>query len=167
MRDDCRLEDFREIFGDDRMDYGAALKTYYAQGAAPNWSERFIGAYATSHPWEDFAETCAHYLHIIDTLEMAEAFRLDVHPKVRNGGTLDAVVDFDPHAESDFTRIVDTWIPLSNALNCLNRAMGQPDLYPFILSPPVIDKLRSVHDLVHPNADASGERFEADGQTVT
>ena len=144
-----RLDFFREAFGDERTDYAAALKAYYEEGARPNWPERFISAYATSHPWEDFAETWAHYLHIVDTLEMAEAFKLNIHAKVENGGVLDTVVDFDPYTEAEFGRIVDSWIPLSNALNCLNRAMGQPDSYPFVLSVPVIDKLKAVHQLVH------------------
>jgi hypothetical protein len=28
--------------------------------------------------------------------------------------------------------------------------MGLPDLYPFILSQPVFEKLGAIHDLVHP-----------------
>ena len=52
--------------------------------------------YATSHPWEDFAETWAHYLHIADTLEIARAFGLSTHPAVTRGGELDASVEFDP-----------------------------------------------------------------------
>jgi hypothetical protein len=158
VRDGGRLDSMRQIFGDDRADYGESLQTYYARGAPPNWPERFISAYATSHPWEDFAETWAHYLHIIDTLEMARAFNMNIHPEVESGAGLDAVVDFDPYAGLDFSRVIDTWIPLSNALNCLNRAMGQVDLYPFLLSPPVIIKLRAIHDLVQANKTmASGD----------
>jgi len=85
----------------------------------------------------------------VDTLEMAETFKLNIRAKVDNGGVLDTLVDFDPYTEAEFSRIVDSWIPLSNALNCLNRAMGQPDSYPFVLSAPVIDKLKAVHQLVH------------------
>ena len=140
---------FREVFGDERTDYASALKAYYEQGAPPNWPERFISDYANCHPGEDFAEAWAHYLHIVDTLEMAEAFKLNIHAKVQNSGVLGTVVDFDPYAEAEFSRIVDSWIPLSNALNCLNRAMGQPDSYPFVLSALVIDKLKAVHQLVH------------------
>jgi hypothetical protein len=36
-----------------------------------NWQKSFISKYATSHPWEDWAETWAHYLHIMDMLETA------------------------------------------------------------------------------------------------
>jgi hypothetical protein len=117
----------------------------------PDWPERFISAYATSHRCEDFAETWAHYLHIIDTLEMAWAFNMNVHPRVEGGGGLDAAADFDPYASPNFSRVIDTWIPLCNALNCLNRTMGQVDLYPFLLPPHVMIKLRAIHDLVHAN----------------
>ncbi len=61
---------------------GDALNRYYASGPAPNWQASYVSAYATMHPWEDFAETWAHYLHTIDTLEMAYAFSLSVAPRV-------------------------------------------------------------------------------------
>jgi hypothetical protein len=90
-----------------------------------------------------------HYLHILDTLEMAGAFNVTIHPKVESGGSLDVVADFDPYADVDFSRVIDTWIPLSNALNCLNRTMGQVDLYPFILSPAMVVELSAIHNLIH------------------
>jgi hypothetical protein len=139
----------RRVFGDERIDYEQALQRHYANGAPANWQNGFISGYATSHPWEDFAETWAHYLHIVDTLEMAAAFGLDVHPALAKNGDLDAKVNFDPYGAGGIAQLIDTWIPLSNALNNLNRTMGQPDLYPFILSPPVIAKLATIHDLVH------------------
>ena len=101
-----------------------ALQAYYANGAPPNWQDNFISAYATSHPWEDFAETWAHYLHIVDTLEMARAFGMYVHPRLARPGELDAQVDFDPYRVRDPSPLIETWIPLSNALNSLNRTMG-------------------------------------------
>ena len=145
------LEDCRKIFGDDSADYGAALQAYYANGAPANWQENFISAYATSHPWEDFAETWAHYLHIVDTLEMARAFGMYVHPRLARPGELDAQVDFDPYTVRDPSPLIETWIPLSNALNSLNRTMGLLDIYPFILSPAVVEKLSAIHDLIHGN----------------
>jgi hypothetical protein len=147
VRDGGKLEPIRQVFGDERADYEQALQRHYANGPPENWQEGFVSSYATSHPWEDFAETWAHYLHIVDTLEMAAAFGVNIHPALAKSGELDATVNFDP--SGDFTLLIDTWIPLSNALNNLNRTMGQPDLYPFILSPPVIAKLRTIHDLVH------------------
>ena len=151
VRDGGRLQACRSIFGDETADYGDALKTYYANGAPPNWQENFISAYATSHPWEDFAETWAHYLHIVDTLEMARAFGMYVHPRLARPGEFDAQVDFDPYLVQDPSALIDTWIPLSNALNSLNRTMGLQDIYPFILSPPVVEKLSAIHDLIHGN----------------
>ena len=149
VRDGDKLEPFRHVFGDERIDYEQALRRHYANGAPANWQDSFVTSYATSHPWEDFAETWAHYLHIVDTLEMAAAFGIDIHPALAKGGDFDAKVDFDPYGPGDITRLIDTWIPMSNALNNLNRTMGQPDVYPFILSPPVIVKLGVIHDLVH------------------
>ena len=149
VRDAGLLEACRGIFGDETADYDCALKTYYANGAPPNWQDDFISAYATAHPWEDFAETWAHYLHIVDTLEMARAFGMYVHPRLAPGGELDADVDFDPYLVTDPLPLIETWIPLSNALNSLNRAMGLQDVYPFILSPRVIEKLSAIHGLIH------------------
>ena len=149
VRDGGKLDACRAMFGDDGQDYEAALKRHYAQGAPLDWQESFISAYATSHPWEDFAETWAHYLHIVDTLETASAFGLRVSPKAPSSEELRATIDFDPYAPGDFTPLVNAWLPLTFAVNSLNRSMGQPDLYPFVLSPPVIEKLGFIHDLVH------------------
>ena len=67
-----RVEAFRAMFGDERADYGPALDAYYAAGgAAAGWQASHVSAYATSHPWEDWAETWAHYLHMVDLLETA------------------------------------------------------------------------------------------------
>jgi hypothetical protein len=151
VRDGGLIEACRNIFGDETVDYGEALQAYYANGAAPNWQDNFISAYASSHPWEDFAETWAHYLHIVDTLEMARAFGMYVHPRLARPGELDAQVDFDPYKLRDASPLIETWVPLSNALNSLNRTMGLLDIYPFILSPPVVEKLSAIHDLIHGN----------------
>ncbi len=151
VRDGGQLENFHKIFGDESVDYGEALQKHYANGAPPDWQQRFISAYASSHPWEDFAETWAHYLHIVDTLEMARAFGMYVHPRLARPGELDAQVDFDPYTVRDPKALIDTWLPLSSALNALNRTMGLLDLYPFVLSPMVIEKLSAIHDLVHGN----------------
>jgi hypothetical protein len=148
VRDGNQLDGCRKIFGDERQDYAQALQKHYAAGAPANWQENFVSAYATSHPWEDFAETWAHYLHIVDTLEMARAFGIYVNPPLARDSELEAAVDFQPYRAPDVATLVDTWIPLSNALNSLNRTMGQPDVYPFILSPAVIKKLGAIHDLI-------------------
>jgi hypothetical protein len=148
VRDGNQIEGCRQIFGDERVDYAQALQKHYAEGPPPNWQDNFVSAYATTHPWEDFAETWAHYLHIVDTLEMARAFGIYVNPPIAHTGELEAAVDFQPYRAPDVATLVDTWLPLTNALNSLSRTMGQPDIYPFILTTAVIKKLGAIHDLV-------------------
>lgn len=140
---------FRTLFGDESADYGQALEAYYANGAPQGWYHTHISAYATAHPWEDFAETFAHYLHITDTVEMAAAFGLRARPGTRDENLAIPPVTFDPYMEPDMAAVIDHWIPLSGLINNLNRAVGQPDAYPFILTPPVIEKLAFINDLVH------------------
>lgn len=142
-------ERFRAVFGDERADYGEALKNYYANGAPLGWPQTHISAYATAHPWEDFAETFAHYLHIVDTVEMAAAFGVRARPRTGDESLALPPVRFDPYMAPDMGEIVDNWVPLALLLNNLNRAMGQTDAYPFVLTPAVVDKLRFINDLVH------------------
>lgn len=144
IRDDPgRLETFRALFGDDREDYGEALKRHYAQGPAPGWEQNRISAYAASHPWEDWAETWAHYLHIADTLEMAEAFAVPVE-EIDATATGQAQFGVSPAME----RMLGNWLALSETVNGINRCMGLPDLYPFVISGPVAAKLDFVHGLL-------------------
>jgi hypothetical protein len=151
VRDGGDLDAFRAVFGDERADYGAALASYYATGAAEGWQSDFITAYATSHPWEDFAETWAHYLHIIDTLETASAFGLRIHPQDANDHTLHADITFDPHHGASMGPIIKAWLPLTFALNNLNRSMGQEDLYPFILTEKIVRKLQFIQNIIQRN----------------
>jgi len=146
VRDRGGFDAFRAVFGDERRDYGAALQTHYANGAPLGWQESFISAYAASHPWEDFAECFAHYLHIVDTLETARAFGIAIDP--RGHEEMAAEVDFQPYRAKDVEQLASAWIPLSVAINAIQRSMGQPDSYPFVLSPPVIAKLDYVHALI-------------------
>ena len=148
VRDGGALEACRAAFGDDRQDYAAALRRHYRERAPANWQERFVSAYATSHPWEDFAETWAHYFHIVDTLEMANAFGLSIEPAIDREGVHKARVDFDPYAEGSIGQILDAWAPFVVAMNSINRSIGRPDLYPFVLAPAVAEKLGFIHDLV-------------------
>jgi hypothetical protein len=139
------LNEFRRLFGDERKDYEDALQRYYANGAPADWSERFISAYASAHPWEDFAETWAHYFHMIDTLETARFCGLTVMPQVPQ--TPGAIFDFHP-LEVDISRLIKTWIALTFSVNSLNRSMGLPDLYPFVLGAGAMAKLRFVQQLI-------------------
>ncbi|TNC49196.1 hypothetical protein FHG66_12180 [Rubellimicrobium rubrum] len=139
---------FRALFGDEREDYAEALKRNYDQGPPADWRERCISAYAASHPWEDWAETWAHYLHMVDTLGTAGAFGLRLHPGGAQAESLAARVDFDAYQAESIDVLVAAWTPLTLAVNSLNRSMGLPDLYPFVLSPAVVAKLGFVHDMV-------------------
>jgi hypothetical protein len=143
------LEWFRTMFGDERQDYGACLEEHHTEGPAPDWQERFVSGYASAHPWEDFAETWAHYLHIVDTLETAGAFGLHIAPRAGRDPGLAMEIDFDPYRQNDFDALLKAWLPLTYAVNSLNHSMGQPDLYPFVLAPAVMAKLRFVHGLIH------------------
>ena len=149
VRDGGRLEAFRELFGDERADYGEALQRHYNQGAPANWSQHFISAYATAHPWEDFAETWAHYLHIVDALETARSYGVNVRAQFMPDQT-GAEIDFNPYRAPSADRLIEAWTPLTIALNGVNRSMGQPDLYPFVLNIDVMKKLEFIHALVHP-----------------
>jgi hypothetical protein len=142
-------EVFRTIFGDERADYAAALEQHYAAGPPPDWPDHFITAYASAHPWEDFAETWAHYFHMVDTLETAGAFGLHAKPKSPKRSTdLSIRIDFDAY-RAPLNRLVDAWLPLTFAVNSINRSMGLQDLYPFVLAPAVIVKLSFVHERIH------------------
>lgn len=141
-----RLAAFRERFGDERADYAAALQRHYDEGAPEQWQERFISAYATSHPWEDWAETWAHYLHMTDALETAAACGLSLRPRRADEPALE--IRGEERPRSPFERKIDAWFPLTYVLNNLNRGLGMPDGYPFVLSTPVIEKLAFVHDTV-------------------
>ena len=144
-----RLWRFRELFGNEMQDYAAALQTHYQQGPPVDWQARSVSAYASSHPWEDWAETWAHYLHMVDTIETASGFGMSLAPTHPDAKTMTADTKKVSDTESSFDRILKNWLPLTAALNCLNRGMGLPDLYPFVLSAPAIEKLRFVHETIH------------------
>lgn len=128
------IDAFREQFGDERADYAEASHRHYSAGPPQDWWERYVSAYASMHPWEDFAETWAHYLHMTDTLETARAH--DLGP-------------LRPVDETSFQSLIQAWLPLTVTLNDLCRSMGVPDSYPFVLSSKAIEKLRFVHDRIH------------------
>jgi hypothetical protein len=148
VRDRGKLDSCRKVFGDDRQDYQASLDRHYKEGPPTDWQDGFVSAYATTHPWEDFAESWAHYLHIVDTLEMASAFGLHIEPSVDRSGDFAANLDFDPYVAGTIHDIVKAWLPFVFAMNNVNRSMGQLDLYPFVLAPKVVEKLGFVHALI-------------------
>ncbi len=139
-------DDFRTLFGDERADYQEALDRHYEQGPPPDWEERHVSSYATMHPWEDWAETFAHYLHIRDTLETAGAFGIVIAgpEEVRSDLNLTSAPEEHPGFRP-FEALLSDWLPLTYALNAVNRSMGHADLYPFTLAPLVVEKLSFVH----------------------
>ncbi len=149
--DSSWLAHFRQLFGDERQDYSAALRQNYEQGPPPNWAQRFVSSYASTHPWEDWAETWAHYLHMVDTFDTALSFGLDAD---------DVEIDADPFGPdtlwqpqdpqaTEFLEFLNSWVQLTSVLNELSRSMGQPDFYPFVLTRPVVGKLQFIHMLVN------------------
>jgi hypothetical protein len=142
------LQDFRKLFGDETVDYGSALKQYYERGAPPDWPARHVSAYASAHPWEDWAETWAHYFHIMDMMETAESFGIRLAPKHPAAGFMTANPRNGFDVNVSFDSILENWFPLTYALNSLNRGMGLLDVYPFVLSIQAIEKLRFIHDVV-------------------
>ncbi|HEY3725558.1 MAG TPA: putative zinc-binding metallopeptidase [Solirubrobacteraceae bacterium] len=152
----------RDLFGDEREDYQGALEHHYRSGPPPDWAQRHVSAYATMHPWEDWAETVAHYLHIRDTLETAAEFGVTVRGPRAVGfdRSLKAAPQPDAGARS-FSEVLGNWLPLTYALNAVNRSMGRDDLYPFTLAPAVIDKLAFVHDRVHQHGSPAHRQLPA------
>lgn len=144
-----QLGQFRKLFGDEREDYGAALSRHHAEGPRADWQTQFVSAYASAHPSEDWAETWAHYLHLVDALDTAEAVGLEPRAAGIAWGAIWPFRRSDPYNEERFETLVERWLPLTLAMNSLNRSMGHEDFYPFVLPPPAVEKLRFVHRAVH------------------
>lgn len=157
VRDGEWIDEFRRLFGDDREDYNERLQRYYQNGPPEDWQSSHISAYATAHPWEDWAETWAHYLHIHSTLETAKDFELSVRKtdfrlsdRPPGEGPVPAYLPVDPV----FFDLLADWHSLAMALNALNRSMGLRDAYPFALSDAAIEKLYLVHRVMRKAAAA-------------
>jgi hypothetical protein len=146
IRESTWLEPFRALFGDETADYGEALKRHYEQGPPADWQQSFVSAYSTMHPWEDWAETFAHYLHMVDTLDTAASYGVSLEDNSQPAAT---TVDAPAVERDRFDHLIAAWIPLTVALNSFNRSMGLPDLYPFVLADPAVEKLRFVHEVIH------------------
>ncbi|HWP13072.1 MAG TPA: putative zinc-binding peptidase [Ramlibacter sp.] len=148
-----RLDAFRDLFGDERADYKRALDAHYAAGGAPvNWQDQYVSAYATAHPWEDWAETWAHYLHMVDLLETAASFSTRVAVPGGHEADVEEVANPFETGPGDFDQLVQQWVPVTLLLNSLNRGLGQDDAYPFALATGALKKLRFVHDLIQSSA---------------
>lgn len=142
------LEPFRQLFGDERADYAAALQHHYQHGAPADWPDRHVSAYASVHPWEDWAESTAHYFHLTDTLDTAAGFGLSLKPRHPAASSMTADLRQVAHPNTGFDALLAAWFPLTYALNSLNRSVGLPDAYPFVLSARAVEKLRFIHDVL-------------------
>ena len=148
IRDAGRQEQFRAVFGDEQVNYGGALQAYYGSGAPACWQDNFVSAYAAAHPWEDWAETWAHYLHMVDLLETAASYNTRLAVPGGDDDIHAAVVNPFDAGQRNFEQLVEQWVPLTLLVNSLNRSLGQEDAYPFALSAASLNKLRFVHDLI-------------------
>ena len=143
---------FRERFGDEWQDYSAALSKHYKNGAPTGWEQNYITAYAASHPWEDWAETWAHYLQIEDGLETCEGMGIDVKhlalPLVIlpvEAGFLPTMLVSTLEEEGAFLAWLQRWMCVSTVLNEISHSLGEPALYPFVINVRVAQKLRLAH----------------------
>ena len=146
---------FRSIFGDESQDYSAALKRHYEMGPDPDWHNSHVSEYASAHPWEDWAETFAHYLHMLDTLETQQSFASISYTLEGNITQISLPLQYRetdlkarPQTLSTFEEIIGCWLDTTVLLNSLNRSMGLPDAYPFVLHKNIIDKLSFIHRCV-------------------
>ena len=132
VRNGPLLDRVREVFGDERQNYAQALQHYYENGPVDDWQQHWVSAYASAHPWEDWAECWAHLLQIVDTLETAVAIGLA-----------------PPEAISDDMNVrIAHWTQLALHINLLNRSLDQPDPYPFVLTPDIVNKLKLVNEVI-------------------
>lgn len=143
-----RLDEFRGLFGDERTDYNAALANHHANGPPADWANRYVSSYASMHPWEDWAETWAHYLHMVSAVDTAEAEGMEPRASGLNFGAIWPFKKSDIYREVDFRNLMDRWIPLATALNSLSRCMGHEDFYPFVIPGPAYAKLNFVHEAI-------------------
>ncbi len=147
------MDGFHALFGDETQDYAAGLQKNYSEGPPVDWALHYVSAYASSHPWEDWAECWAHYLHMRDTVDTAASLGLSAQGMDSaylefTPFTLDALYQSDHPGAQNFLDFLNEWTRLSTLLNEMSRSMGQVDFYPFVLPREVVAKLHFVHLLV-------------------
>lgn len=141
------LEECRALFGDERSSYAEAIKRHYRDGAPAGWAQSHISSYATMHPWEDFAETFAHYQHILATLAITANGGLRME-QARQPALPSDVVPRTDYRDASMSEVLADWRWVAHLLNRANHAMGKGDLYPFAIPAPVAEKLAFVHRVV-------------------
>jgi hypothetical protein len=153
-----RLERFRTVFGDERQNYQSALGGHHAGAVPADWQALHVSAYSSSHPWEDWAETWAHYLHMIDAVDTAESEGMEPRAAGFSLGSIWPFKKYDIYREESFHTLMERWIPLTIAMNSISRSMGHEDFYPFVISAAVYDKLAFVHRIIREQAARSSPR---------
>lgn len=154
VRNSLLIEPFRALFGDERADYGEALTRHYEHGPQEGWESAFVSGYATMHPWEDWAETWAHYLHMVDLINTARVWQLRVGA-LEDFPIAEQMPDQQP-LSAEFVGMVREWTPLTLVANSLNRSLGHADAYPFALPYLALRKIQFVHDVIKPFHPGSG-----------
>lgn len=137
VRDAGLQDDFRALFGDERADYAEALEKHYQEGPQPGWQDRFISAYASAHPFEDWAETWMHYLLMRDALSTCRDL-LDIPDPVLTTRL----------ETSSFPDLLAAWHRLALCVNALSRSVGTGDVYPFVVNQVVSEKLSWIHQRI-------------------
>jgi hypothetical protein len=142
------LHEFRSLFGDERADYGAALARHHAEGSPADWQQRFVSAYASAHPWEDWAESWAHYVHMVDAVETANVEGIEPRVAGITFGTSWPFQSYDAYRAGTFDSLRERWIPLTIALNRLNRSFGHNDFYAFAIPAVAYIKIEFIHRVI-------------------
>ncbi len=146
IRDTPWIEEYRSLFGDESVDYAESLQRHYATPTS-EWMQQHISIYASSHPWEDWAESWAHYLHMVDGLETAASWGLQLQRAVPGMPPLISQ-ELDFNAEGIDAAIVEQWLPISQFINAMDRSLGANDSYPFVVVQPVVAKLGFIHRVI-------------------
>lgn len=142
------LVPFRDLFGDERQDYQSALSRYHAGAPRPDWQAQHVSPYSSAHPWEDWAETWAHYLHMVDAVDTAEAEGMEPRAAGLSLGAIWPFKKYDVYRDESFASLMARWIPLTLSMNSMSRSMGHADFYPFVITAAVYEKLAFVHDAI-------------------
>lgn len=142
------IDAFRVLFGDERQSYSDAIERHHAFGPSANWQSKHVSAYATSHPWEDWAETWAHYLHMTEAVDTAEATGMEPRAAGLIFGSIWPFKRYDIYRDETFEALIGRWIPLTIAMNSVTRSIGHNDFYPFVIPAPAFEKLAFVHSVI-------------------
>lgn len=151
-----QLDDYRALFGDENQDYAKALERHHANGPREGWQLNHVSAYASTHPWEDWAESWAHYVHMVDAVETAEMEGIEPRIANLNSDPVRANDPYDVYREGTFEELKERWVPLTIALNRLSRSLGRNDFYPFVTPTAAYEKIAFVHRLIRQFRESSG-----------